>query len=283
MPRDYQRIATAIQTLSQQQGRVSLQQLAEDSGLSPWHFQRVFCRWAGISPNRFQQFMTVHRAQQLLTEGRPLLDISEQLGLSSSSRLHSHFVRVEGMTPGEFRAGGRSLTIDWGCGDTPFGPAFIASTERGICSLSFDAADQSLRALQQRFPAAHFRENQSAAGKRLSRFLRPDIQRPVTAPLTLHVLASDFQLQVWRALLEIPPGELRSYGALASAIKRPGSARAVGRAVGSNPVAVLIPCHRVIRESGELGGYRWGLERKRAVLLQECCDALTDDADQSAS
>ena len=279
MPRDYQRIASAIQSLSQQQGRISLRQLAEDSGLSPWHFQRLFCRWAGISPARFQQFIAVNRAQQLLTEGRPLLDVSEQLGLSSSSRLHSHFIRVEGMTPGEFRAGGRSLTIDWGCGETLFGPAFIASTERGICSLSFDTADQALTALQQRFPAARFRENQPAAVELLSRLVRANAELSTTTPLTLHVLASDFQLQVWRALLDIPPGDLRSYGALAEAIQRPGSARAVGRAVGSNPIAILIPCHRVIRESGELGGYRWGLERKRAVLLQECSGALSDEAD----
>ena len=277
MSRDYQRIATAIRSLSLGEGRTSLQELADGCGLSAGHFQRLFCRWVGISPTRFQQFLNVERARQLLTEDRPLLDISEQLGLSSSARLHSHFIRIDAMTPGEYRAGGRDLSIRWGSGDTTFGPAFMATTDRGICALCFEPAAQALAALQARLPAARYTEATPLIREQLREALgewRPE--NPAATPLSLHVLASDFQLQVWRALLEIPPGDLRSYGGLAQALQRPGSARAVGRAVGSNPIALLIPCHRVIRESGELGGYRWGLERKRAVLLQECRAAERD-------
>lgn len=283
MSQDYQRIATAIRYLSQQPGRVSLKELADHSGISAGHFQRLFCRWVGISPTRFQQFMTVQRAQQLLSTPRPLLSISEELGLSSSSRLQSHFLRVEGMTPGEYRAGGSGLRIRWGSGDTPFGPAFLAMTDRGLCSLSFDSPEQALQTLQDRLPEAVFEQHQDLAQRQLSRAL----SKQPRAPISLHVLGSDFQLQVWRALLAIPRGGLSSYGSLARAIGRPGAARAVGTAIGQNPVAILIPCHRVIRESGELGGYRWGLERKRAILLQECAhhgvSAAAEKGDQSAN
>ncbi len=273
MPTDYQRIEQALNYLSAQHGNVTLDTLAKQLQLSPGHFQRLFSRWVGISPKRFSQLLNVERAKQLLTEPQPLLSLGEQLQLSSSSRLYDHFVRIEAMSPGEYRSQGQALTIRWGCATSHFGPLFLAQTQRGICSLAFGNGESELAAMTQRWPAAIFREDHSATEEKLQNFFKPGC---VPQSLSLHVLASDFQLQVWRALLSIPSGQLSSYSALSRKLGRPQAARAVGRAVGGNPVALLIPCHRVIRQNGELGGYRWGVTRKRAILVNELGRQFSD-------
>ena len=272
MPSDYQRIEHALHILDSQQGMLSLDELADKLDISAGHFQRMFSRWVGISPKRFSQLITVERAKQLLSAGQPLLNVSEDLSLSSSSRLYDHFIRIEAMTPGDYRSRGENLRIRWGNGDSPFGEVFIAQTQRGICALAFGDGREELMAMQQRWPAAQFSEEH----KDSQELLRRAFNHSHGEPLSLHLLASDFQLQVWRALLAIRPGQLSTYGQLGQRIGQAKAARAVGRAVGSNPVALLIPCHRVVRQTGALGGYRWGVTRKRAILLHEAaCNSIT--------
>ncbi|MGA7799284.1 MAG: methylated-DNA--[protein]-cysteine S-methyltransferase [Gammaproteobacteria bacterium] len=269
--RDYDRIADAINFIARHmREQPSLNETAAHVNLSPFHFQRLFCRWAGITPKRFLQVLTLEHAKQLLSDSRALLDVSESLGLSSASRLHDHFVQLEAVTPGEYKKGGAGLVIDYGVHDTPFGNAFIAVTPRGICSLSFmqaETIDAQLADLQARWPHAALRKR----GQR-TRSIADAVfgeRDRLDRPLSLHVSGTNFQTRVWRALLQIPAGKVVSYGQVATAIDRPRSARAVGRAIGANPVAFLIPCHRVIQQTGKLGGYRWGELRKRTMLAWE--------------
>ena len=268
---DYQRIARAIDfVVEHQAAQPSLAQIADHLQLSPAHLQRLFSRWAGISPKRFLQALTVARAKQLLDAQHSLLDTAEQLGLSSGSRLYDHFVSLEAVTPGEYKSGGEGLLIRYGCGATAYGEAFVAATPRGLCRLNFidsQSSAEALLALRRDWPNAALREDaawaQQSLGELFSAAPRPE------QPLSLHVAGSNFQIAVWRLLLQIPPARLASYGQLAAALGKPAAARAVGSAVGANPVALLIPCHRVIQRSGALGGYRWGLTRKRALLAVE--------------
>lgn len=268
---DYERIADAIGFIaSRVNTQPGLQEIADHLHLSPFHFQRLFCRWAGVTPKRFLQVLTLERAKQLLSESRPLLEVSDSLGLSSSSRLHDHFVQLEAVTPGEYKQGGAGLTIEYGVHDTPFGQALVAATPRGICSFAFlgrGEMDKHLTGLRKKWPQAIMRENRqrargliqamfSAAGK-------PD------RPVSLHVSGTNFQISVWKALLQIAPATVVSYSQVAAAVGHPNSARAVGLAVGANPVALLIPCHRVIQQSGKLGGYHWGETRKQAIHAWE--------------
>lgn len=276
MNRDYQRISQAIDYLhSHYQQQPSLEELANQLHLSPQHFQRLFSRWAGVSPKRFLQIITVEQAKQRLAQSRPLLEISQDLGLSSASRLYDHFVTLEAVSPGEYQAQGEQLQIDWDCGATPFGPAFIACTPRGICKLSFidneTEQTQALSELLKQWPRAQLQHNPLLAERWLSKIFPSPAPTSSASfkPLPLHIQGSNFQVQVWRMLLAIQPGAFSSYGDIAQALGKPGGARAVGTAVGRNPVALLIPCHRVIRQSGELGGYRWGLSRKRALQCWE--------------
>ena len=269
---DYERIAGAIDYIvAHADSQPCLDDVAANANLSPYHFQRLFARWAGVTPKRFLQVITVERAKQLLAESRlPVLDTSEFVGLSSPSRLHDHFVRLEAATPGEFRSGGMGLTIRYGQASSPFGRVFVAATERGVCALAFvddKPCDTALSTLAERWPNARLNHDERGADAIASRIF----SRPVTddSPISVHVSGTNFQIAVWRALLAIPHGQLASYGAVASAIGRPQAVRAVGSAVGANPCAFLIPCHRVIRGNGEIGGYRWGLERKRALLDAE--------------
>ena len=264
---DFDRIARAIRFLNEHaEQQPSLAQLADHLGLSPFHLQRLFRRWAGVTPKQFLQLLTVQRARALLAD-QPLLAVSESVGLSSGSRLHDHFVSLEAMTPGEVRGGGAGLVIDAAIHDTLYGPALIAMTPRGICALDFlaDADQDAVAAVKARWPAAEVRLDR----------VRTAVVAEALAGHTgeprwpLHVQGTNFQVSVWRALLETRAGQLTSYARLAAQSGRPGAARAVGQAVGANPVAVLIPCHRVIRETGVLGGYRWGLPRKQAMLLRE--------------
>jgi AraC family transcriptional regulator of adaptative response/methylated-DNA-[protein]-cysteine methyltransferase len=274
---DYDRIAGAIDFMVvNAEAQPGLEEVAAAAHLSPFHFQRLFSRWVGITPKRFLQVITVERAKQLLERGRPsLLQTTEALGLSSSSRLHEHFVRLEAVTPAEFRGRGAALRIRYGEADCPFGRAFIAATERGICAISFvdpAAGHRPLETLARQWPGADLLADEDEARRLAARVFRPDRSRD--GPLSLAVTGTNFQVAVWRALLEIPVASFVAYGDVARAVGKPGAVRAVGTAVGANPCAFLIPCHRVIRESGAIGGYRWGLTRKHAIHVWEA--ALSD-------
>lgn len=269
---DYDRIAEAIAFIaSRVSGQPTLEEIAGHLHLSPYHFQRLFSRWAGVTPKRFLQVLTVERAKQLLRESKSVLEVSDSLGLSSGSRLYDHFVNLEAVTPGEFKMAGAGLTIEHAVHDTPFGKAFIATTPRGICNFEFlealDHVDSHLVELQKKWPSATLQENPksilSVAKKMFGRPTESD------RPISLFVSGTNFQINVWKALLQIPPATVVSYTQVANAIGRPNSARAVGLAVGQNPVAFLIPCHRVIQQSGGLGGYHWGLARKQAIHAWE--------------
>lgn len=271
---DYQRIERAINYLrDNSRDQPGLEELAEHCGLSSYHFQRLFRRWAGVSPKQFLQYLTVQHAKALIEQSTPTLDACFEVGLSSPGRLHDHFVTVEAVTPGEARRLGDGLEIFWGLIDSPFGRAFAGVTERGICALEFigdtpaeDAADR----LRERWPNATISPHQDEVEKRTAGVFESG---PQSTELKLLVRGTNFQVQVWRALLQIPAGHLCSYGQLADYLGKPSATRAVASAIGANAIAYLIPCHRVLRAGGELGGYRWGLGRKQAMLAKEQCTA----------
>lgn len=285
---DYRRIAKAIRYLeAHARAQPTLAEVADHLGMSEFHTQRLFTRWAGVSPKRFLQFITLDRAKDLLRASESVLAASHGSGLSSPGRLHDLFVTLEGVTPGEFKSGGRGIRIRWGVHETPFGDALLAATERGLCALRFLAEEgegpgraEALETLRSEWPDARLEESPSAlapaaralfggdaAGETGGFLLDDDGSGPTR--LRLHVRGTNFQIRVWEALLRIPPGAAVTYGDLARAVGRPEAARAVGGAVGRNPVAFLIPCHRVLRSTGHFGGYRWGAVRKRAILAWE--------------
>lgn len=245
----------------------SLEQLAEAAGLSPGHLQRLFKRWAGVSPKRLLQFLTVEYAKGRLLEGRSVLDTALDAGLSGPSRLHDLFLAAEAVTPGAWGRGGAGLTLRYGVHGSPFGPVLIARSERGICGLHF-AEDRAmaLEAVREDFPAAELVEDPEATAAVAGRLERPGFDGP---PLHLAPRGTNFELKVWRALLHLPLGTLASYGDIARFIGSPRASRAVGRAVGANPISLLIPCHRVVQASGVLGNYGGGPLRKRAILAWE--------------
>jgi AraC family transcriptional regulator of adaptative response/methylated-DNA-[protein]-cysteine methyltransferase len=273
---DYRRVERAIAFLDDRwQEQPPLEAIAAHVGLSAFHFQRLFHRWAGVSPKRFVQWLTLEHAKDRLRDSATVLDATFDAGLSASSRLHDLFVRLEAVTPGEYRNLGRGLEIQWGRHDSPFGPAFVATTARGICALGFgDDAAGAPAELARDWPGARLVRDDAATAPWMARAFagNPDGQG-----LALFVRATPFQLQVWRALLAVPSGHLTTYQAIAAAIGRPTAARAVGNAVGANPVAWLIPCHRVIRGLGTFGGYRWGRARKRVMLGWEAARAGQGD------
>ncbi|WAF78777.1 methylated-DNA--[protein]-cysteine S-methyltransferase [Aeromonas dhakensis] len=268
---DYARIADAIRFIASQVARQpTLDEIAAHVHLSPFHFQRLFSRWAGVTPKRYLQVLTLERAKALLQESRPLLEVADTLGLSSGSRLYDHFVQLEAVTPGEYKQRGAGLVIDHGVHDTPFGQAFVALTPRGVCNFSFldDQAPQTpLAALAHNWPEAELREAPSRT-RGIIHTMFNDSKTP-DRPISLHVSGTNFQISVWRALLQIPPAKVVSYAQVASAVGNPKAARAVGLAVGANPVALMIPCHRVIQQNGKLGGYHWGETRKQAIHAWE--------------
>ncbi|MEV3819865.1 bifunctional transcriptional activator/DNA repair enzyme AdaA [Aeromonas dhakensis] len=268
---DYARIADAIRFIASQVARQpTLDEIAAHVHLSPFHFQRLFSRWAGVTPKRYLQVLTLERAKALLQESRPLLEVADTLGLSSGSRLYDHFVQLEAVTPGEYKQRGAGLVIDHGVHDTPFGQAFVALTPRGVCNFSFldDQAPQTpLTALAQSWPEAELREAPSRTQGVIHTMF--DSSKKADRPISLHVSGTNFQISVWRALLQIPPAKVVSYAQVASAVGNPKAARAVGLAVGANPVALMIPCHRVIQQNGKLGGYHWGETRKQAIHAWE--------------
>lgn len=269
---DYDRIAEAISFIvDRANSQPTLNEIAAHAHSSPFHFQRLFCRWAGVTPKRFLQVLTLERAKQLLSESKslPLLEVADSLGLSSGSRLYDHFVHLEAITPGEYKMGGAGLTIEYAVHDTPFGKALIAITPRGICHFSFleQEVNVPLAGLYKKWPHAQMQKNHQRTLPIIEAMFGGKMKSD--RPLSLYVSGTNFQTSVWKALLQIPPAAVVSYSQVATAIGHSGSARAVGRAVGANPIALLIPCHRVIQESGKLGGYHWGETRKHAIHAWE--------------
>jgi AraC family transcriptional regulator of adaptative response/methylated-DNA-[protein]-cysteine methyltransferase len=261
--------------------RPSLAEVAASVGMSEFHFQRLFTRWAGVSPKRFLQFQTLAHAKQLLRESRSLLDATYEAGLSSPGRLHDLFVSVDAVTPGEFKRGGEGLDIAYGVHETPFGDCLIAVTGRGVCALWFLAEsgfEGALERLRAQWPEARVSEDPSLTAAYAERIFGGAPARAGAPPLRLFLRGTNFQLKVWEALLRIPPGGVTTYEEIAEAIGAPGASRAVGAAVGANPVAYLIPCHRVIRKTGAFGGYRWGVARKRAMLGWEAARTAGGEA-----
>jgi AraC family transcriptional regulator of adaptative response/methylated-DNA-[protein]-cysteine methyltransferase len=272
---DYLRIEQAILYLENHyKNQPPLEEVAANIGLSEYHFQRLFTRWAGVSPKRFLQFLTKEGAKELLDRSENLLETTHQVGLSSLGRLHDLFITAEAVTPGEYKTRGTGVTIRYGIHPTPFGKALIATTERGICHLSFvqtsegDAIDQLVSDWKQATMIEDHRSTVSLIGPIFD--LRYSHRGK---PLNVHLRGTNFQLKVWEALLQIPAGEVTTYAGIASRIGNPGATRAVGTAVGHNPIAVLIPCHRVIRKVGDFGNYRYGALRKKALLAREFANA----------
>jgi AraC family transcriptional regulator of adaptative response/methylated-DNA-[protein]-cysteine methyltransferase len=267
---DYERIKDAIGFLEQNFRRQpDLKEIADHVGLSEYHFQRLFTRWAGISPKRFVQFLTIQHAKQLLDASKSLLDTTYDTGLSSPSRLHDLFVTHEAITPGEFKRKGAGLTITFGFHATPFGDCLLGMTKRGICHLAFVEPGTHERAFQEMvtgWPAALLEQNDRQTRPFAAQIFAPSVQNGGRSSLSLYVSGTNFQVRVWQALLRIPQGALVSYGTVAHMIGQPNAARAIGSAIGHNPIAYLIPCHRVIRNTGALGHYRWGSRRKKAMI-----------------
>ncbi len=267
---DYERIERIIRYLdTHHREQPTLKDLARVAGLSEFHFHRLFARWAGTTPKNFLKALTAEHAKQLLLESKDLLAVSLDTGLSGPSRLHDLMIAVEGVTPGEFKTGGRGVDIRYGIHATPFGQCLIATTGRGVCHLSFvEAPDvhESLADLRGRWPQATIGRSQRGTASIVAEMF---YKNGTPAPVSLLLVGTPFQLKVWKALLAIPGGNLVSYSTVASAVGHPGAARAVGSAVGKNPIAVLIPCHRVIRETGVVGDYHWGTTRKKALVAWE--------------
>lgn len=264
---DYQRIAKAIEYIqSNFKLQPNLDEVAEKVNLSPAHFQKIFTDWAGTSPKKFLQFISLEHAKSLLKEEKAsLFDAASETGLSSTSRLHDLFVSIEGMSPAEYKNGGKNLNINYSFCESPFGKIITASTEKGICYMAFEEnKENALRDLQSRFPNASFIEKEDELQQNALSIFNKDWSKLNT--IKLHLKGTDFQLKVWESLLKIPLGKLSTYGNLANEIGNPKASRAVGTAIGSNPVAFLIPCHRVIQSSGKIGGYMWGSERKQLII-----------------
>lgn len=257
----YALVARAIAEIDAADGPVGLEALAAKLQISPAHFQRVFSAWAGVSPKRYQQYLALGFAKERLAAQSPLLDTAAAANLSGTGRLHDLFLRWEGMTPGDYARGGAGLVLHWAQVDTPFGPATAIASARGLCALSFD--DAPLPGFAARWPQADLRPAADDLGQQVA------AQIAGKPGLTLAPMGGPFQIKVWQALLEIPEGALATYARIAAHIGAPEAHRAVGTAIGQNPLAYLIPCHRVIRKDGGLGGYAWGLTRKRAMLAFE--------------
>jgi AraC family transcriptional regulator of adaptative response/methylated-DNA-[protein]-cysteine methyltransferase len=250
---------------------VPLDRLAADLGLSPAHVQRVFSRFVGVSPKRYQQFLALGHARAMLRDGAPVLEAADAAGLSGGGRLHDLFLRWEAMTPGAYAAGGAGLVIRHGVFDSPFGPVVAMGTDRGLCGLGFAAetgVDAAMADLCARWPRADYRDDPAALAPWVAAAFGAAAD---TVPLA--VIGAPFQIKVWEALVTIPAGQVTTYGDLARRLGHPKAARAVGAAVGRNPVSLLIPCHRVIASSGALTGYHWGLPVKRALLAWESAQA----------
>jgi len=264
---NFQRIENAIGYIRDNfKEQPNLDVVAEYVNLSPYHFQRMFKEWAGVSPKKFLQYTTTAYAKNLLTnEKLSLSEASYQTGLSSSSRLHDLFIKIEGMTPAEYKHGGKNLSINYSFADSPFGEIIVASTRKGICHLAFSQnKNLSLAELKDQFPNAKFNQYLDMIQQNALFIFSHNWKR--LNEIKLHLRGTDFQLKVWETLIKIPQGKLSNYGQIANQINKPKASRAVGSAVGDNPVAYLIPCHRVIRSNGQIGEYHWGSDRKIAMI-----------------
>lgn len=265
---NYNRIAEAINYISTHfRQQPDLNSVAEKMHLSPAHFQRLFSEWAGVSPKKFLQYMSIEYAKNILQENKQmsLFDAVYDTGLSGKSRLHDLFVNIEGMTPAEYKNGGRSLTVNYSFATSLFGNLLVASTYKGVCYLAFvDDNQQALDDLISRFPNAEFQKKSDLVQQSALTVFQKDWGN--LPEVKLHLKGTDFQLKVWECLLKIPMGNLSTYGSIAKKIGHPKASRAVGTSVGDNPVAFLIPCHRVIQSSGLIGGYMWGQTRKKAII-----------------
>ncbi len=262
----YQVIRRAIEAIDRAPGPLSLSALARELSMSPAHFQRVFSRWAGVSPKRYQQYLMLDHARSLLANRFTTLQTATSLGLSGTGRLHDLFLRWEAMSPGEHARKGEGLTIRHGWFDSPFGRVLAMGTDKGLCALGFAGTgeeDRVMADLVSRWPRAQFLEDAAA----ISGWVEAAFRRRGTS--RLHMIGGPFQIKVWEALLRIPAGHVTTYSQIARATGNPRAVRAVGTAVGRNPVSFLIPCHRVLRKNGALGGYHWGLPVKRAMLAWE--------------
>ncbi|MCI2400707.1 bifunctional helix-turn-helix domain-containing protein/methylated-DNA--[protein]-cysteine S-methyltransferase [Aliiroseovarius subalbicans] len=263
----YQVIRRAIEAIDAADGTpLSLEALATQMDMSPAHFQRVFSRWAGVSPKRYQQYLALGHAKALLRDHFTTLDTAHTVGLSGSGRLHDLFLTWEAMSPGDYALQGDGLNIAWGWFDSPFGPALVMGTDKGVCGLAFAAetgAEVAMADLTSRWPKAQFVEDPQRLAAQVDAMFSQQGQA------ALHLIGAPFQIKVWEALLTIPTGQVTTYSEIAEAVGNPRAVRAVGNAVGRNPVSWLIPCHRALRKSGALGGYHWGLPVKRALLAWE--------------
>lgn len=263
---NFERIAQAIGYLKDNfKDQPNLDEVADKVHLSPFHFQKLFTDWAGVSPKKFVQYLSVEHAKKLLAgTSATLFDAAFETGLSGTGRLHDLFVNIEGMTPGEYKNGGENLSINYSFSATPFGTILAASTAKGICHLAFaDNEADALAVLKQKFPNASYTE---ATDSFQTEALIAFSHETSAAKVKLHLKGTPFQLKVWQALLTIPTGNLITYGGIARIVNSPNASRAVGSAVGDNPVAFIIPCHRVIQSTGIMGNYHWGSNRKAAII-----------------
>ena len=264
---NYERIAQAISYIKLNfKEQPNLDEVAEKINLSPYHFQRLFTDWAGISPKKFLQYLSLEHAKGILKEKHAtLFDTAFETGLSGTGRLHDMFINLQGMTPAEYKNGGAALAINYSFAESPFGNIIVASTSKGICYLAFtDHRETALAELQQQFPNAGYKQVTDVHQQNALFIFRKDWSALST--IKLHLKGTSFQLKVWEALLKIPMGGLSTYSGIAQKIESPLAGRAVGSAIGDNPVAFLIPCHRVIRATGEIGQYHWGATRKSAMI-----------------
>jgi len=263
---DYQRIAAAIEFIrANSREQPSLDDIAAHIHLSPFHFQRLFKDWAGVSPKKFLQYISAEHARELLLKNKTLSDVSFEAGLSGTSRLHDLFVAVEAMTPGEFKNGGENLEISYIFSATAFGDVIIAATQKGICKIDFiEDREVAVEKLSTYWPNAILKEKTNEFHQPVLQFFQQDWAN--LSRIKLHLKGSPFQLKVWEALLKIPSGEVSTYASVAHSISKPKAFRAVGTAIGDNPVAYLIPCHRVIKSTGIIGEYHWGSDRKTSII-----------------
>lgn len=264
---NYKRIAEAIEYIkSNFKEQPNLDEIAEKVHLSPFHFQRLFSEWAGTTPKKFLQYISIEHAKKILTDKQAtLFDAAFETGLSGTGRLHDLFVNIEGMTPAEYKNGGKNLVIHYSFAESPFGKLIVASTAKGVCYMAFDEDEaRAFTGLKQKFPNAQFQQTPDEMQQHALSIFQYDWSK--LSHVKLHLKGTDFQMKVWEALLKIPMGQLAAYGTIAEQIGNPNASRAVGTAIGSNPVAFLIPCHRVIQSSGNIGGYMWGHTRKTAII-----------------
>jgi AraC family transcriptional regulator of adaptative response/methylated-DNA-[protein]-cysteine methyltransferase len=281
---NFNRIAKAIDYLkSNFQMQPDLEKLAREMNMGPFHFQRLFKDWAGTSPKKFLQYISLGHAKKLLKEHQAtLFDTAYETGLSGTGRLHDLFVKIEGMTPAEYKHGGKNLSINYSFATSRFGKILVASTCKGICNLAFaDDGSKAIADLKDHFPNAVYHQQEDLFQKNALSVFKQDWNK--LHQVKLHLKGTDFQLKVWETLLQIPMGKLATYGAIARQIDREKSSRAVGTAIGNNPIAYLIPCHRVIRSSGIFGGYMWGNIRKTAMIGWESAKTIIETADAKSA